>query len=85
MQKWEAQVWRFTFMGKSRSGNWYEGKFRWFWMAYLAARFWAFMCDWVTPKYVYVEYDVWGSEEKYIERQDSPYGIAWGVKPVDRN
>lgn len=85
MKKWEAHVWRYTFMGKSRAGNWYEGQFRWFWMAHLAARFWALMCDIVTPTKVYVEYDMWGSDEKYIEEQDSPYGIAWGVKPVDRN
>lgn len=82
MKKWEAHVWRYTFMGKSRSGNWYEGQFRWFWTAYLAVRVMALMCDWVTPTKVYVEYDMWGSNEKYIEEQDSPYGIAWGIREI---
>ena len=82
MKRWEAHVWRYTFMGKSRQGNWYEGTFRYRWMAYVAARFMALMCDWATPTKVYVEYDVWGRDEKYIEEQDSPYGIAWGVRQV---
>lgn len=81
--KWEAHVWRFTFMGKSRQGNWYEGTFRWRWLAYVAARWMAFVCDVVTPRFVYVEYDVRGSDRKYIERQDSPYGIAWGIRKVE--
>jgi hypothetical protein len=81
--KWQADVWRFTIAGKSRSGNWYEGQFRWFWTAYLAARWMALMCDWATPTKLYVEYDVRGSDEKYLEEQDSPYGIAWGVKKVE--
>lgn len=80
---WEAHVWRFTFMGKSRQGNWYEGKFRWFWTAYLAARVMAFLCDVVTPTKVYVEYDVRGSDRKIVEAQDSPYGIAWGVRKAE--
>lgn len=79
--KWQADVWRFTFMGKSRSGNWYEGQFRWFWMAKLAARFMALMCDIATPKKLYFTYDVRGGGTT-VEEQDSPYGIAWGVKKL---
>lgn len=61
MKRWEAHVWRFTLMGKSRQGNWYEGKFRWFWAAYLAARVMAFFCDCATPIYQSWGYGIaWG-------------------------
>jgi len=48
---WEAHVYRTVHGNKSRAGNWYEGHFRWFWTAYLAARWMALMCDWDTLDY----------------------------------
>jgi len=70
MKRWQAGVWRFTIVGKSRRGNWYEGRFRWFWLAYVAARLMAVLCAIVTPKEIIVGGEV----------QDSPYGIAWGIE-----
>lgn len=72
MKRWQADVWRFTARGKSRRGNWYEGKFRWFWAAYIAARLMALMCDIATPKYIFVD----------GEAQESPYGIKWGIRDL---
>lgn len=46
---WEAHVCRTVHGQKSAAGNWYEGRFRWFWTAYLAARCWAWLCDLNTP------------------------------------
>lgn len=48
--RWEVHVWRTVHGEKSRLGNWYEGRFRWFWLAYLAARWMALVCDAETPE-----------------------------------
>ena len=71
MKRWQVNVWRFTIAGKSRRGNWYEGCFRWFWMAYFVARTMALLCDFVTPKYIFVD----GVYE-------SPHGIKWAIRDL---
>ena len=82
MKKWEAHVWRFTFMGKSKAGNWYEGQFRWFWTAYIAARWMALMCDLATPRKIWVKDAIMTLDGYKDELQDSPYGIRWGIKKL---
>jgi hypothetical protein len=72
---WQTEVWLFTIAGKSRRGNWYEGRFRWMWTAYLAARTMAIICDLLTPTRIVVDDEV----------QESPYGIRWGIRRLGSN
>ena len=75
-KKWQGEVWRFTIAGKSKRGNWWEGKFRFWWTARIMTKLMAIMCDWLTPKKIAV------SDEYGTEIQDSPYGIRWGIKEL---
>lgn len=49
MKKWQAAVWRFTIAGKSKQGNWWESKFRFWWTARIVTKIMAVLCDWNTP------------------------------------
>lgn len=78
---WEAAVWKFSWMGKCRP-NWYEGRFRWKWMAYLAARFMAIQCDLLTPKLICLKDGIQTKDGFIDDWIESPYGIAWGIREV---
>jgi hypothetical protein len=68
--RWKVEVFRYSIHGKSRRGNWYEGRFRWRWAAYIAARVMAVLCDCVTPTWIMVD----------GEWQEYPLGIRWEIR-----
>jgi len=75
---WQGEVYKFTFKGKSFSGNWFERRFRWFWTAYLVTRIMVILCDIVTSRNITTRAEHYGTIDIY----PSPWGIAWGIRKI---
>lgn len=80
--RYEVHVFKYSFNGKCRGPNYYEGKFKRLWTAYLMARFMAWMCDLNTPRHIIVKDAIMTRDGYRDEVQENPVGIRWGI--IDR-